>query len=79
MKKRFFNWLLSGFLIDFIEAERTFQFHIIAGGHTIAIQNMYVVPQIGTKVEVKERLFLVKDIIYSPYGSANKLIGKFID
>lgn len=88
IRKSFFNWLLGGFLIEFTEKERTFQIQIIAEGKTVKTQNMYIVPCIGSKVEVLEndypnpeitRLFLVKDIIYSPHGAANKLIGKFIN
>jgi len=87
-RKSILNWLLYGFLIEFVENEMTFQIQIIQNDITICIQTMYAVPQIGSKVEISQnnypnpesiKLFLVEDIIYSPYGTANKLIGKYID
>ncbi|URM37151.1 hypothetical protein [Flavobacterium anhuiense] len=85
-RKGLFNWLLYSFLIDFVEKEMSFQIQFIENDKTVSVQQMYVVPQIGSKVEIIKiefseeitKLFLVEDIIYSSYGSANKVIGKFI-
>ncbi|BFM41647.1 hypothetical protein CFS9_02880 [Flavobacterium sp. CFS9] len=82
----FLNWLMYSFLVKFIEAELTFQIQFVENGNTVSTQQMYIVPQIGSKVEVIRvefaeeitRLFLVEDVIYSSFGSANKIIGRFI-
>ncbi|SHG27235.1 hypothetical protein [Flavobacterium johnsoniae] len=88
-KKRniFLNWLIYNFLIKFVEQELSFQIQFVTDGKTVSTQQMYVVPQIGSKVEIIKfefteeitKLFLVQDIIYSSYGSANKAIGRFIE
>ncbi|WP_194141087.1 hypothetical protein [Flavobacterium hungaricum] len=78
MIKKLMSFLLHDYLVSFVEQEMSFQIQFVENGKTITTHQMYVVPQIGCKVDVNDRLFLVKDIIYSPYGSANKVIGKFI-
>jgi len=87
-KKRFFNWLLTGFLIDFVDQELSFQIQLVQNGQTVLVCKMATVPHFGSKIEVLVRdfpnpditkLFLVEDIIYSPYGAANRLIGKYLE
>lgn len=77
-RNRFLTWLIYNYLTDFIFKEMSFQIYFIENGNTVARQIMYTVPHIGSKVDINDRFFLVKDIIYSSHGSANKVVGKFI-
>ncbi|WP_202703166.1 hypothetical protein [Flavobacterium sp. UGB4466] len=82
----FLNWLMYSFLVKFVEEELTYQIQFVENNKTVNTQQMYIVPQIGSKVEIIRvefaeeitKLFLVEDVIYSSFGSANKVTGRFI-
>lgn len=78
MKKIFLNWLLYDYVINIVETELSFDIKFIEDGVLVHSGSMKIVPQIASKVEVKERFFLVQDVVYSPYGAVIKVIGKFV-
>lgn len=76
--KKLMSWLLYDFITKYRSEEMSFYIQFVERNVVVARQKMYIVPQIGSKVEVREKFFIVKDVIYSPYGLANKLIGEFV-